>query len=451
MTKLQAVSTCVIRSAKPIDRNSPTKNIHLTPWDLQLLTVDPIQKGLLFRKPNPQQHRELATSSEIIKCLKISLSDTLNFFPLLAGRVAACKNGDNTLSFCINCSNEGVEFTHATASGLTVADIVQPTYVPKIVKSFFPLNGVRNYEGVSKPLLAVQVTELVDGFFIGCTINHCVADGTSFWHFFNSWSEISRTRSSNLTVNKPPVLERWFPNCTASPIHVTSPKEHLYDEFDPPLLEERVFHFSKEKIAELKAKANSEFGTDQKICISSLQAVLAHLWQSVIRCRSGTNADEKFSFKILIGARPRLQPPLPEGYFGNAVHFVNVTTTARELLENNSGWAALQMNKVVAMQTHEEIMNFYQSWMKNPKIVKKSEVVTNSLIASSSPRFDVYGNDFGWGRPIAVRSGAGNKHDGKITIFSGLEEGNIDIEACLTPETLHAMGEDAKFMGAVTV
>ncbi|MCE7766904.1 hypothetical protein GQL56_30220, partial [Pseudomonas putida] len=78
---------------------------------------------------------------------------------------------------------------------------------------------------------------------------------------------------------------------------------------------------------------------------------------------------------------------------------------------------------------------------------KKSEVVTNSLIASSSQRFDVYGNDFGWGRPIAVRSGAGNKHDGKMTIFSGVEEGSIDVEACLTPETLHAMGEDAKFMG----
>ncbi|XP_009762458.1 uncharacterized acetyltransferase At3g50280-like [Nicotiana sylvestris] len=451
MTKHQAVSTCVIRSGKPIDRNSPTKNIHLTPWDLQLLTVDPIQKGLLFRKPNPQQHTELATSSEIINRLKTSLSDTLNYFPLLVGRLVASKNSDNTLSFFINCSNEGAEFTHATAPGLTVADIVKPTYVPKIVKSFFPLNGVRNYEGVCKPVLAVQVTELVDGFFIGCTVNHCVADGTSFWHFINSWSEISRTRSCNLTVNKPPVLERWFPRFTASPIHVTLPKEHLYDEFDPPLLEERVFHFSKKNIAQLKAKANSEFGTNQKTCISSLQAVLAHLWQSVICCRSGINADENFSFKILIGARPRLQPPLPEGYFGNAVHFVNVTTTARELLQNNSGWAALQMNKVVAMQTHEEIMIFYQSWVKNPKIVKKSEVVTNSLIASSSPRFNVYANDFGWGRPIAVRSGAGNKHDGKMTIFSGVEEGSIDIEACLTPETLHAMGEDAKFMEAVTV
>ncbi|PHT96905.1 hypothetical protein BC332_34169 [Capsicum chinense] len=428
MTKHQVLSACVIRPGKPIESNSSRQKIHSTPWDLQLLTVDPIQKGLLFRKPNPQQHIELAnsSSSEIINQLKTSLADTLDYFPLLVGRLVACKNNDNTLSFFVDCSNEGAEFTYANAPDLTVVDILEQTYVPKkIVKSFFSLNGVRNYEGVSKPLLAVQVTELVDGYFIGCTINHCVADGTSFWHFFNSWSEISRTKCSNLLVNKPPVRERWFPEFIPSPIHVPLPKEHVHDEFNLPLLEERVFHFSKDNIARLKAKANSEFGIDQKICISSLQAVLAHLWQSVIRCRSGTNADEKVSFKILVGARTRLRPPLPEGYFGNAVHFVNVTITARELLEHDSGWAALQLNKVVATQTHEEVMNFYQNWAKNPKIVKKSEVVANSLIASSSPRFDVYGNDFGWGRPVAVRSGSGNKHDGKMTIFCGAEHGSL--------------------------
>lgn len=138
-------------------------------------------------------------------------------------------------------------------------------------------------------------------------------------------------------MNKPPVRELWFPEFIPSPIHVPLPKEHVHDEFNLPLLEERVFHFSKDNIARLKAKANSEFGIDQKICISSLQAVLAHLWQSVIRCRSGTNADEKVSFKILVGARTRLRPPLLEGYFGNAVHFVNVTITAGELLEHDSG------------------------------------------------------------------------------------------------------------------
>ncbi|KAI4969049.1 hypothetical protein ZWY2020_046379 [Hordeum vulgare] len=39
------------------------------------------------------------------------------------------------------------------------------------------------------------------------------------------------------------------------------------------------------------------------------------------------------------------------------------------------------------------------------------------VVLSGSPRFDVYGNDFGWGRPLAVRTGPGNKLDGLITVF----------------------------------
>lgn len=70
----------------------------------------------------------------------------------------------------------------------------------------------------------------------------------------------------------------------------------------------------------------------------------------------------------------------------------------------------------------------------------------NACFASSSPRFNFYGNDFGWGRPMAVRSGPANKVDGKITLFAGVEEGSVDVEACFLPETLQGMGNDTEFM-----
>ena len=75
------------------------------------------------------------------------------------------------------------------------------------------MNGVLNYQGISKPLLGVQVTELVDGIFIGCTINRRVVDGSSFWHFFNTWSEISRGNIINPTSQLfPPIFLRCFFN-----------------------------------------------------------------------------------------------------------------------------------------------------------------------------------------------------------------------------------------------
>lgn len=82
---------------------------------------------------------------------------------------------------------------------------------------------------------------------------------------------------------------------------------------------------------------------------------------------------------------------------------------------------------------------------------KSSLFVANRLTISSSPKFSVYSTDFGWGKPVAVRSGMANKGDGKVTLFPGAEEGNVDIEVCLLPKTLLAMENDEEFMEAVTV
>ncbi|KAA8547115.1 hypothetical protein F0562_003555 [Nyssa sinensis] len=216
--------------------------------------------------------------------------------------------------------------------------------------------------------------------------------------------------------------------------------------FVPPPFEERVFHFTKEKIAGLRAKANAEMGTTQ---ISSLQALLAHLWRSVVRCRC-VNAEQEVTYMLPIGARPRLNPPLPSDYFGNTVQWRAVTTKTGELLEHGLGWVAWQMNKMIASQTDDEMRSFLKSWVENPKLTKVV-FASNVLVTGSSPRFNVYGTDFGWGKPVAVRSGEANKSDGKMTVFPGAEEGSIDIEACLLPETLNAMGGDAEFMEAITI
>ena len=77
-----------------------------------------------------------------------------------------------------------------------------------------------------------------------------------------------------------------------------------------------------------------------------------------------------------------------------------------------------------------------EDWVESPTFPDVGRLPPNSLLSGSSPRFDVYGNDFGWGRPVAVRSGPGNKLDGKLTPFPGAEEGSIDFEVCLSPATI---------------
>ncbi|KAI7996685.1 putative acetyltransferase [Camellia lanceoleosa] len=453
MTEIRFISIDLVQATSHHHGESTHHRIELTPWDLQLLLVGPIQKGLLFLKPTPtptptpsQSQQQLPLLADtIVDHLKISFSRTLDFFPLLAGRLGTIKNDDNTSSFFIDCNNAGAHFIHAIADNVTVSDILGPVHVPRLVHSFFPLNGYLNHEGTSKPLLAVQVTKLVDGFFVGCTMNHAVVDGSCFWQFFNSWSEIARGSDK---ISRPPVLNRWFPSDVDCPIRIPFSSEQISDTFILPKVEEMVFHFTKEKIAKLKAKANAEMNTTT---ISSLQALLAHLWRSVVSCQNINDTNQEVKYVLLVSARPRLRPPLPEGYFGNTINGEILHATAEEVVGKGLGWVAWQMNKAIALQTNDGIRKLYEDWVKNPKLMKMGVLTNNALTTSSSPRFNVYGNDFGWGKPVAVRSGSANKSDGKITVFPGVEEGSIEIEVCLLPEKLVAMRDDEEFMEAVTM
>ncbi|KAK1587202.1 hypothetical protein Q3G72_010567 [Acer saccharum] len=148
---------------------------------------------------------------------------------------------------------------------------------------------------------------------------------------------------------------------------------------------------------------------------------------------------------MVIGVRSRLQPPLPQQYLGNAIQGANITMKAGEVLEQGLGYVALQVNETVAMHTEEKLRNHLESWRQNPKIPVLEDFTSNCSALSSSPRHNVYGNDFGWGRPIAVRCGPANMFDGLIAIFPGAEEGSVDIQAYLSSETLQGMGKDAEF------
>ncbi|EAZ05407.1 hypothetical protein OsI_27616 [Oryza sativa Indica Group] len=72
-----------------------------------------------------------------------------------------------------------------------------------------------------------------------------------------------------------------------------------------------------------------------------------------------------------------------------------------------------------------------------------------ALNTRSSPRFDVFGNDFGWGRPTTVRSGGTNKFNDKVTVYEGPTGArSMSLEVCLTSA---ALVTDEEFMDVVTM
>ncbi|XP_062190936.1 uncharacterized acetyltransferase At3g50280-like [Phragmites australis] len=429
--------------------SSEPGTVHLTPWDLQMLTVDYIQKGVLLPKPP-------AGGEHLVERLASSFARTLALFYPFAGRLVVNESGGNkSVTVSLHCTGDGAEFVHAVAvPDITVAEITGSLHVPRIVRSFFPFDGLVGADAVagSCPVLAAQVTELADGVFIAMSLNHGVADGTTFWNLFNTWSEISRSCGDADRVSTPaPVLDRWFPD--TCPVPVPLPFAKLQDvvrRFHGPPVEECFFTFSAESIMKLKARANAEMAGAATASISSLQSLLAHLWRSVTRARRIPRQQET-SYTVLVGCRGRVKR-VPHAYAGNAVVRCTAKATASEILENGLGWTAWQLNRAVASQDEAALVESVASWHRVPRFAYlEGWWHPTVVVTGNSPRFDVYGNDFVWGRPVAVRSGGANKVDGRATVYEGRDGGcSMGMELCLAPEALARLVADDEFMGAVT-
>ncbi|KAG9450769.1 hypothetical protein H6P81_010734 [Aristolochia fimbriata] len=436
---VRRISTCCIKPDPPL---GPEQNaiVDLAPWDIAMLSVHYIQKGLLFHDP-PR------SDPPLLDRLKSSLARTLSVFYPLAGRLVTQKTessdeGDKLVVF-IDCHNGDAEFILAEAD-LAVSDILDPIDVPEVVKSFFPYSAAINHDSHSLPLLSVQVTELKDGVFIGCNFNHAVGDGTAFWNFFYAWGQMARIGE----ISRKPIIERFFLDCK-SPFYLpfSDLTQHLHRHVSPPL-RERMFHFSADTMRSLKSKANAQRGTTNTI--SSFQALCALVWQSITRARRHLSMDQNTSCRLAINNRTRLDPPLSSDYFGNCIYAVSsINTKKGELLSKDLGWAAWLLHQTVVGHSDGAVRELVKTWVEAPQIYSLSMFDPCGVMVGSSPRFDMYGCEFGCGKAVAARSGYANKFDGKVSAYPGREGGgSVDLEVCLPPETMALLESDSVFMDA---
>ncbi|XP_058215527.1 BAHD acyltransferase DCR [Rhododendron vialii] len=449
-SSVSIISKCTISP----DHKSPIKKtLKLSVSDLPMLSCQYIQKGVLLSRPS-------LPIDSLISFLKLSLSTTLSHFPALAGRLTT----DPASHVYITCDGSGVEFIQARAKHLFIDDILSPLDVPVCFREFFAFDNTLSYSGHYKPLAAVQITEIGDGIFIGLAVNHAVTDGTSFWNFFNTFAEI--TKGATKTISKPPSFRR--DTVFDSPAVLRFPKGGPSATFsgDEPL-RERIFHFTRESILKLKLKANQDLiangVTNGKVTelfktgkinptaeISSFQSLCAQLWRSVTRARN-VEKGKATTFRMAVNCRHRLEPRLEPLYFGNAIQSIPTVALAGDVLSNDLHWSADLLHQNVVAHDDATVRRGVEDWESNPRLFPLGNSDGASITMGSSPRFPMYDNDFGWGRPVAVRSGKANKFDGKISAFPGWEGGgSVDLEVVLAPATMAGVERDAEFMQYVS-
>uniref|UniRef100_A0A0A9HKH6 Acetyltransferase n=1 Tax=Arundo donax TaxID=35708 RepID=A0A0A9HKH6_ARUDO len=437
---------------------SAVGDLKLSVSDMPMLSCHYIQKGLFFPPPG-------VPMASLVSSLVTALSRALDVFPAFAGRLVTLHDG----SIVIRCCDAAVEFHHAVAPALSLDDFLVPDAdVPtELTNGLFPMDRTVSYDGHGRPLTSFQFTVLGDGaVFVGFVANHAVVDGTSFWHFFNTWAGLCR----GAPVREPDFRRNFFGDSTAVLRFPGGAGPTVTFDTDAPL-RERILHFSAAAIRELKATANrwkrtgqedaevnGKLAHDSKVQgdrgdISSFQSLCAHIWRAVTRARRLLAADSTTTFRMAVNCRHRLRPAISALYFGNAIQSVATTATVAELASNDLGWAASRLHATVAAHQDGAIRRAAGEWEAAPRCFPLGNPDGAAMTMGSSPRFPMYdGNDFGWGRALAVRSGRANKFDGKMSAFPGQAgDGSVDVEVCLAPDTMACLLRDEEFLQYVSL
>ncbi|SPT20432.1 unnamed protein product [Triticum aestivum] len=260
-----------------------------------------------------------------------ALAEALVYYYPIAGRLREIPGG----KLVVDCTGEGVVFVEADADVSLEELGGQPPY--PCAEEFVCDGVVEGGSGavvvVGRPLFYMQVTRLKDGAFVmGFQVCHVIADAAGVTQFIRAIAELARGEAH---PSVSPVWERGIFKARDPPrvrhdvypaYDPTSPSKTVlgdYDDVDDPMLstptEEMVgqyLRFGPKEVAALRRHVDTA-----QPC-TTFELLTAFLW----RCRTaalGYCSCQRVRLVLRVDVRGnrrcKLDPPIPRGYYGNAV------------------------------------------------------------------------------------------------------------------------------------
>ncbi|GFP79914.1 anthocyanin 5-aromatic acyltransferase [Phtheirospermum japonicum] len=282
-------------------------------------------------------------------------------------------------------------------------------FVPRL-----PPATISDSSTIKFPVAAIQVTLFPNqGVCVGFTFLHAIGDGATAVHLIEMWASINRFNGDDshlLALGEKclPFYERdvirdgdrlamesWRYMKTLLPTTTTT----LSSAVSLPTHEFRAtFVLSKTQIQKLKNLIPD--GEDR---VSSFTVACAHLWTCLVRSAAAAGEevadDEPEYIGFAADCRGRLDPPLPDTYFGNCLIFVMAESTNRKL-RGSEGFlvAAEAVREAVRKAVGDEKAIMDHSFKSIQEMIERLGKRMHSV--AGSPGFDFYTIDYGWGRPI---------------------------------------------------
>ncbi|KAL5207255.1 hypothetical protein ABZP36_031690 [Zizania latifolia] len=319
--------------------------------------------------------------------VKDSLARALVLFYPLAGRLGL----DGAGRLQIDCTGEGAVFV--TARSEYVLDDLMNEFVPcgQMRDLFVPPVPASN----PPMLLLVQVTYLrCGGVVLGLALHHSVVDARSAAHFVETWASIARGSAGD-TALVTPCIDRTLlaarPTRTVLYDHPEyKPEPATMDAVMASTYVSAIITLTRQQVAALKARCEGA---------STFRAAVALVWQCACRARALPPEAETRLYSI-VDMRPRLAPPLPPGYFGNAVIRTSTVATVGEVVSNPVGYAARRARAATSQGDDyaRSLVDYLEGvdTMNLPRI----SISRAHLRAISWLGMSLQDADFGWGLPV---------------------------------------------------
>ncbi|NP_001141965.1 Omega-hydroxypalmitate O-feruloyl transferase [Zea mays] len=346
---------------------------------------------------------------DVATLLRDSLSRVLSQYYPFEGRLAVREDG----RLAVRNDRRGVPFVDAV-SDYELQVVCDATAPGSELLGDLVYVSMQHENALEAPMLTVQVTTFkCGGFVLGLAMNHCLADGQSAAEFICSWAETAR----GVAMSTPPYLDRTVQR--ARPIPTV---DFAHDEFaeiedvsglagtfgkEPCVY--RSFTFDAGKLHRLKQAASEQGqgGTKSSVFV----ALTAFVWVSRTRALRML-PDQKSKLLFAVDARLRVDPPLPPGFWGNAIIFACCISTARDLLSKPLSAAARSIREAI-VRTDDAFIRSAVDYIELNSGARPSLMATTLVTAWNRLRFRAA--DFGWGE--AIYSGPAELPQKEVAMF----------------------------------
>lgn len=278
------------------------------------------------------------------------------------------------------------------------------------------------------------------GFSLGLSMNHCMFDGIGAMEFVNSWGQTAR----GLPLTVTPFLDRSILKARNPPTI-----EHLHQEFSEIIdgnsgsntcsehhedkMLYRSFCFDTEKLEKLKTKAREDGALDK---CSTFEALSAFVWKSRSTALKML-PEQQIKLLFAVDGRPKFNPPLPKGYFGNGIVLTNSICEAGDLIDRPLSHAVGLVQDAIKMVTDSYMrsaIDYFEATRARPSLA-------STLLITTWSRLSFYTTDFGWGEPILSGPVALPEKEVILFLSHGTEKKNINVLLGLPASAMNVFQE----------